>query len=121
MRNRLRFLLLFAVLIIVDAAMLQVLITETGVSSLIDRLISLGCGFAAASLTARFGLTSTAKRYPAGFWPLVIVGLLLSYGIFAALAARAPHVQPLVHLAVAWIGTVAFGAFGIWRIGRWKD
>ena len=121
MRNRPRFIILLAALIIIDAVLLQFLTVQLNLGSLIDRLVSLAGGVMGVALLARFALSPALQKYPAGFWPLVAVGLLLSYGIFAALAARAPHVQPLVHLAVAWIGAIAFGAFGFWRIGRWKD
>ncbi|CDZ58024.1 hypothetical protein [Neorhizobium galegae] len=121
MTNRVRFAILLALLIIVDALLLQLLTTATGAGTLIDRLISLGAGLVAALIL--HGIVPTARdqaRQP-GFWPLVAVGVVLNYGVFAALASRAPHVQPLVHLGFSWAGTLIFGGFGLYRIRRWRN
>lgn len=120
MGNQPRFMILLATLMLVDAVTLEVLTTAIEASTLVDRLASLVAGFAAAWLVARALPSPAGRRYPPGFWPLVIVGVLLSYGIFAALAARAPHVQPLAHLAVSWLGALLFCGFGFWRIRRFR-
>jgi hypothetical protein len=121
MANRPRLLLLLAVLILADAAILQILMATTPLSAAVDRLVSMAGGLAAAWLWAKsLAAPSTAGR-PAGFWPLTIVALCLSYGIFAAFAVRAPHIQPLVPFVLSWLGAGIFGAFGWWRIRRWRD
>lgn len=121
MANRPRLLLLLAVLILADAAILQILLAATEVSAAVGRLVSMAGGLAAAWLWAKSLPVPPEVRTPAGFWPLAIIALCLSYGIFAAFTARAPHIQPLAHLALSWLGAGLFGAFGWWRIRRWRD
>ncbi|EUC00568.1 hypothetical protein PMI07_003854 [Rhizobium sp. CF080] len=121
MTRRARFALLLVPPIFVDALLLQLLTTATEAGTLVDRLISLGVGLVAALIL--HGIVPTARdqaRQP-GFWPLVAVGLVLNYGVFAALASRAPHVQPLVHLGFSWACTLIFGGFGLYRIRRWRN
>jgi hypothetical protein len=121
MTSRARFAILLALLIIVDALLLQGLTTETEAGTFIDRLLSLSAGLVAALALHRILPAASDHRRQPGFWPLVAIGLVLNYGIFAALASRAPHVQPLVHLSFCWAGTLLFGGFGLYRIRRWRD
>ncbi|CDZ68689.1 Hypothetical protein NGAL_HAMBI2610_02820 [Neorhizobium galegae bv. orientalis] len=121
MTRRARFAILLVLLIFVDALLLQVLTTETEAGTLIDRLLSLGAGLVAALILNRIAPMARDQGRQPGFWPLVAVGLVLNYGVFAALASRAPHVQPLVHLGFCWAGTLIFGGFGLYRIRRWRN
>lgn len=121
MTSRARFAILLALLIIVDALLLQVPTTETEAVTLVDRLLSLSAGLVAALTLHKVLPAASDHRRQPGFWPLVTIGLVLNYGIFAALASRAPHVQPLVHLGFCWAGTLLFGGFGLYRIRRWRN
>lgn len=121
MANRSRLLLLLAVLILADAAILQVLLATTQISATVDRLVSMTAGVAVVWLWTKSLPVPPAQHTPAGFWPLAVIALCLSYGTFAAFTARAPHIQPLAHLALSWLGAGLFGAFGWWRIRRWRD
>lgn len=120
MAQRPRLLLLLAVLVLGDAAILQILLAITPIGAALDRLVSMAGGLAAAWLWAKVLPFSPGRRTPTGFWPLVTVALCLSYGIFAAFTARASHIQPLAHLAFSWLGAGLFGVFGWWRIRRWQ-
>ncbi|CAN7593309.1 hypothetical protein [Neorhizobium sp. LjRoot104] len=121
MTRRARLALLLALLILVDALLLQALTMETEAGVLLDRLLSLGAGLLTALILHRLLPAAANRRHQPGFWPLVAIGLVLNYGIFAALASRAPHVQPLVHLSFSWACTLMFGGFGLYRIRRWRD
>ncbi|MFP3822469.1 hypothetical protein SB658_27630, partial [Bacillus sp. SIMBA_008] len=77
-----------AVLILADAAILQILLAATEVSAAVARLVSMTGGLAAAWLWAKSLPVPLEVRAPAGFWPLAIIALCLSYGIFAAFTAR---------------------------------
>ncbi len=121
MTRRIRFAVLLTLLILVDVLLLQILTTETEAGTLIDRLLSLGAGFVATLILNGIFPTARDQARQPGFWPLVAIGLVLNYGIFAALASRAPHVQPLVHLGFSWVCTLIFGGFGLYRIRRWQD
>lgn len=121
MTSRARFAILLALLITVDALLLQVLATETEAGTLVDRLMSLSGGLVAALALHRILPAASDHVRQPGFWPLVTIGLVLNYGIFAALASRAPQVQPLVHFGFAWACALVFGGFGLYRIRRWRD
>ncbi|MBP2559684.1 hypothetical protein J2T08_000367 [Neorhizobium galegae] len=121
MALRTRFAILLALLVFVDALLLQIQTTQTEAGTLLDRLISLGVGLVSASILHRLLPAAANQRHQPGLWPLVTIGLVLNYGIFAALASRAPHVQPLVHLSFSWACTLLFGGFGLYRIRRWRD
>lgn len=121
MTSRARFALLLALLIFVDALLLQALTMETGAGVLLGRLISLGAGLVTALILHRLLPAAANQPHQPGFWPLVTIGLVLNYGIFAALTSRAPHVQPLVHLSFSWACTLLFGGFGLYRIRGWRD
>jgi zinc transporter ZupT len=121
MTSRARFAILLALLIFIDAVLLQVLTTDTEAVILIDRLLSLSAGLVAALALHRvLPAASDHVRQP-GFWALVTIGLVLNYGIFVALASRAPQVQPLVHFGFAWACALIFGGFGLYRIRRWRN
>lgn len=121
MTSRARFAILLALLVFIDALFLQLLTTATEAGTLIDRLISLGAGLVAALILHRLVPAARDQARQPGFWPLVAIGLALNYGVFAALASRAPHVQPLVHLGFSWACTLLFGGFGLYRIRRWRN
>lgn len=121
MTRRIRLATLLALLVFIDALLLQILTTETEAGTLMDRLLSLGAGLVAALILHQIIPAARDRARQPGFWPLVAVGLALNYGVFAALASRAPHVQPLVHLGFSWVCTLVFGAFGLYRIRRWRD
>lgn len=121
MVSRPHLLLLTAVLILTDAAIFLVLTSTTHASTSVSRLLSLCSGLILLPVLERSLAVPGGRRYPPGLWPLVIVALILGYGIFVALAARSPHVQPLVHLTVSWLGALLFGVFGWWRIRHWRD
>src|SRR5690606_16253283 len=91
--------LFLIVRIFTDAVLLQALAAAGKAPALVGRLLSLAGGRVATAMLARVVPTPSRFSYPAGFRPLAVVALALTYGIFAALHARAPHVQPLVHLA----------------------
>lgn len=121
MNRRARFALLLVLLVLVDAISLRMLTTMTEAGTLVDRLLSLGAGLIAASILHRVIPAAGNQARQPGFWPLAVIGLVLNYGIFAALASRAPQVQPLVHLGFSWICTLFFGGFGLYRIRRWRS
>lgn len=121
MTRRARFALLLVLLIFVDALLLQLLTTETETGTLVDRLVSLGAGLVASLILHRLVPAARDQARQPGFWPLVAIGLALNYGVFATLATRAPHVQPLVHLGFSWACTLLFGGFGLYRIRRWRN
>ncbi|MFN7026378.1 MAG: hypothetical protein ACK4QP_18060 [Pseudorhizobium sp.] len=118
MRNVHRPLLLLAVLVSADAAILKILLATMPNNFALDRLLSLAGGMAAAWWWERFVPLAPSRPYPPGFWPLVAVTLCISYGIFTAFAAQAPHVQPMAYLALSWLGAITFGCLGWWRICR---
>ncbi|MCF6369305.1 hypothetical protein [Rhizobium halophilum] len=121
MANGPRLLLLLAVLVLADAAILEILLSTAQAGAAVDRLVSMAGGMAAAWLWGKSLPVPPEQRTPAGTWPLAIVALCLSYGIFTAFTAYAPHIQPLAHLALSWFGAGLFGAFGWWRLKSWRD
>lgn len=81
------------------------------------RLLSLGLGLTIA-WTGDHRLARARK--PAGYWPLVAAGSVLSYGLFVGLTYRLPQLQPLASLLFAWVGSAAFVLYGLSRINRWR-
>jgi hypothetical protein len=49
------------------------------------------------------------------------VSILLSFGLFALLAFRAPQVQPLLHLLISWFAALLFELLGLMRLRRLRD
>ncbi len=107
-------------LVVADAALFLVLSSATHANTSVCRLFSLGGSLTLLSVLGRSMADPGGRGYPPGLRPLAIVALILGYGIFVALTVRAPHVQPLAHLMVSWLGALPFGVFGWWRIRRWR-
>lgn len=53
-----------------------------------------------------------------GLWPLLAVTVLINFGLFGFLNARAPEIRPILHLLLAWAGSLLFLSFGYSRIKR---
>lgn len=89
----------------------------------VSRLLSLVLAFGIAQgvrLASGYGKPARALLEPPGLWPLIVIAIILNTGLFVFLSERAPIVQPLVHLALAWLGSLAFLGFGLYRIRRFK-
>jgi len=116
-----RLLLISTASIITDAVLLQVLTGNSAWSAPAARLLSLCAALAIAGLLSKcLPAPVQAGRRP-GLLPLIVVSVVLNYGVFAILSMRTPEIQPLVHLAAAWLGTLLFCLFGVWRIRRWRN
>lgn len=90
---------------------------------LVSRLLSLVLAFGIAQgvrLASGYGKPAQALFERPGLWPLIAITIILNTGLFVFLSERAPIVQPIVHLALAWLGSLAFLGFGLHRIRRFK-
>jgi hypothetical protein len=120
-RRRLRLLLLLWVLVLIDVAVFQALVSTTSADGPLSRLLSLGSSFVLLLVLERRPAGPHEHQYPAGFLPLVIATFALCYGTFVALLAQTPDVQPLVHVILSSFGGFVFGVLGWWRIRRWQN
>ncbi|MDO1580690.1 hypothetical protein [Rhizobium oryzicola] len=109
-----------SVMIIADLTLFTVF--EAYVERLvICRLLSLLASFAIAQgvrLASGLGKPPSAVLEKPGLWPLIVITTILNTGLFVLLSERAPLVQPLVLLGLAWLGSLAFLGFGLHRIRR---
>lgn len=64
------------------------------------------------------GTSPRAIMQVPGLWPLLAVTVLINFGLFGSLNARAPEIRPVLHLLLAWAGSLLFLTFGLSRIKR---
>jgi asparagine N-glycosylation enzyme membrane subunit Stt3 len=121
MRNGIRLTLLLLALVLADGVLLFALTRATEFGALAARFVSLGLGAAMAVVLNRLLSPRMALANQPGLRPLLAVVVLLDYGIFAALAIRAPEIQPLAHFGASWLASLAFLFVGLRRIRRWRD
>ena len=88
---------------------------------ILSRCVSLLIAYA-FSQTLRLGMgrgiAPRAIFQVPGLWPLLAVTVLINFGLFAILNTRAPEIRPILHLLLAWTGSMLFLAFGLSRIKR---
>ena len=90
---------------------------------LVSRLLSLALAYAIAQsfrIVTGFGKPIRAFVEQPGLWPLVVITIIVNTGLFVVLSERAPLVQPVIHLGLSWLGSLAFLAFGLKRIRRFR-
>ncbi|MFN3635647.1 MAG: hypothetical protein ACK4UW_05590 [Rhizobium rhizophilum] len=88
---------------------------------ILSRSVSLLSAYALSQtlrLCIRRGTSPGAILQVPGLWPLLAVTVLINLGLFAILNTRAPEIRPILHLLLAWTGSMVFLAFGLSRIKR---
>ncbi|MBU0739736.1 MAG: hypothetical protein KJ981_06320 [Alphaproteobacteria bacterium] len=88
---------------------------------LMSRAVSLVVAYAVSQilrLGIGRGISPRALLQVPGLWPLLAVTVLINFGLFVILNARAPDIRPILHLLLAWAGSLLFLSFGSSRIKR---
>lgn len=104
-------LLLFPVLIAVLEAPLLSRSASLLIAYVLSQLLRLGSGL---------GKSPAAIVHVPGLWPLLVITVLINLGLFGILNGRAPEIQPLLHMLLAWAGSLVFLTFGLSRIRRFR-
>ncbi|WP_156379221.1 hypothetical protein [Rhizobium sp. Root149] len=121
-RERTDWLVMAGVTVLADLMLFMVL--DTSMQGLVlSRLMSLVLAYGIAQairLLTGFGKPPRAFVERPGLWPLVVITVVVNTGLFVVLSERAPIVQPVVHLVLSWLGSLAFLAFGLKRIRRFQ-
>lgn len=88
---------------------------------LMSRAISLVVAYALSQilrLGMGRGISPRALFQVPGLWPLLAVTVMINLGLFGFLNGRAPDIRPILHLLLAWVGSLLFLSFGLSRIKR---
>ncbi|WP_189637074.1 MULTISPECIES: GtrA family protein [unclassified Rhizobium] len=118
----LRFIALSILGVAVDALLYALL--DAALSPFFARALSLFSGLIAMGiLLPRIDMTAGGRLAvgDAGIIAILTVAALLNYGLFAALLAFSPSLQPLAAMAFATVMSLSFGCFGYLRLLRSSD
>ncbi|MDH4439353.1 MAG: hypothetical protein QE284_03110 [Rhizobium sp.] len=118
--NRLSWLLTLVATLTADIVLFPTIFAVLD-SRILSRCVSLLIAYALSQglrLVTRLGKPPAAVLHVPGLWPLLAVTTLINFGLFGILNARAPEIQPIFHLLLAWAASLLFMAFGLYRIKR---
>lgn len=104
---------------VVDAGVLQILLSVTSVGPFIGRVISIAVAMTATWLINRTFTFGKSDRHVAEegarYGVIGVLGALLNYGIYSAIVLALPGVWPVMAVAVSSVAAMAFSYLGYSR------
>ncbi|PYB77846.1 hypothetical protein DMY87_05770 [Rhizobium wuzhouense] len=121
-RNRLDWRVTLGITIVADLVLFPMILTALE-APILSRGVSFLTAYAVSQMlraTTGLGKSPGAILQVPGLWPLLAITGLINFGLFGILNARAPEIQPILHLLLAWAAALLFIAFGVYRIKRFR-